>query len=81
MQRTIIMLPTELKIKAQKVAQDRGISLGVLVRESLARMLDRDQDDDRASDSLFDDAVFKGEDVPTDLAARHNDYLYTAPAL
>lgn len=81
MQRTTVMLPAELKLKAQKMAQARGISLGVLIRESLTRMLDQDQNDDWASDPLFDAAVFKGEDVLTDLAARHDDYLYAEPTL
>lgn len=37
-------------------------------------MLAQDQDDDWVNDPLFDAAVFKSEDVPTDLAARHDDY-------
>ncbi|MBI3930285.1 MAG: antitoxin [Armatimonadetes bacterium] len=72
MKRTTVMLPVELKMQAQKAAQSRGISLGTLIRESLRSALAADPE----VDSLFADGeVFSGE-TPSDLAARHDDYLY-----
>ncbi len=77
MERTTVMLPLELKVWAQRVAHQRGISLGVLIRESLTRALEIEEQDHREADPLFsDDAVFTG-DAPSDLAQHHDYYLYT----
>lgn len=76
MERTTIMLPLELKVRAQRVAHQRGISLGVLIRESLTRVLENEEQNHRAADPLFaDDAVFI-DDAPADLAQHHDRYLY-----
>lgn len=89
MERTTIMLPLELKVRAQRVAHQRGISLGVLIRESLTRALEREdlthalekeEQNRREDDSLFaDDAVFTG-DAPADLAQHHDRYIYSEQA-
>lgn len=80
MQRTTIMLPPDLKMRAQRLAQERGISLGVLIREALASALEAAGDDRRNNDPLFaDDAVFTG-DAPSDLAQHHDQYLYADPS-
>ena len=76
MERTTIMLPLELKVRAQRVAHRRGISLGVLIRESLTRVLENEEQNHRAADPLFAaDAVFT-DDAPADLAQHHDRYLY-----
>jgi hypothetical protein len=77
MERTTIMLPMELKVWAQRVAHQRGISLGVLIRESLTRALESEEQNRREDDPLFsDDAVFTDE-APADLAQHHDHYLYS----
>ena len=76
MQRTTILLPPALKAQAQRRAQKRGVSLGGLIRESLAVALETAKDGRKASDPLFaDEAVFMG-DAPSDLSRNHDRYLY-----
>lgn len=75
MKRTTVMLPTELKAKAERRAYERGVSFGELVRESLESALDS-REERRTEDPLFkDDAVYRGR-TPRDLAERHDEYLY-----
>lgn len=75
MHRTTIMLPEDLKARAQARAEERGISLGDLVRECLADGLDAPEAERRRSDPLFRPAVWTG-DSPRDLAEDHDRYLY-----
>jgi hypothetical protein len=80
MHRTMIMLPSDLQRRARRLAQERGISLGGLIREALVRVLEAAGDDHRSNDPLFaDDAVFTG-DAPSDLARHHDQYLYAGPS-
>ncbi len=80
MHRTTLMLPPELKARAQQRARELGISLGELVRRSIEAELSQSIDSRRAADPLFsDDAVYSGN-APSDLAARHDRYLYGDPA-
>jgi hypothetical protein len=74
MKRTTVMLPVELQARAEQRARQEGISLGELVRRSLA---DRIKAGGASStDPLFDDdTVFRGA-APTDLAAAHDRHLY-----
>ena len=72
MKRTTIMLPPELKARAEREAGIRGVSLGELIRLSLEAALSHD----RGEDPLFaDKAVFRG-DAPEDLSTDHDAYLY-----
>ena len=76
MHRTTLMLPSDLKIRAQERARALGISLGEYVRRALESELEESRTDERAADALFsDDAVFDGQG-PADLAAEHDRYLY-----
>jgi hypothetical protein len=78
MQRTTIMLPLELKMRAQQLAQRDGVSLGDLIRRSLDAWLRgaRGPKDRAGKDPLFaDDAVWGGE-VPEDLSEDHDRHLY-----
>ena len=76
MHRTTIMLPQNLKLRAEQYAREMGISLGELMRESLETMINRSNEDRPAKDPLFtDDAVYIGE-APRDLSVNHDEYLY-----
>lgn len=77
-QRTTIMLPLELKMRAQQLAKRDGMSLGDLIRRALDAWLKDSQASSArlGKDSLFaDDAVWSG-DVPADLSQDHDRYLY-----
>lgn len=75
MKRTTIMLSSELKTRAIQKANQRGISLGELIRESLETVLNNPQDRFIDDPLLTDDAVFHDQG-PGDLAQNHDDYLY-----
>ncbi|MEK7269724.1 MAG: hypothetical protein AAB215_02150 [Planctomycetota bacterium] len=78
MKRTTVMLPYELHAKACFVARERGISFGELVRKSVERATERKPARRKGwkDDPLFANfKPFEGKG-PTDVAARHDDYLY-----
>ncbi len=76
MDRTTIMLPPELKIRASNQAKKMRISLGQYIREALKKTLEMESRRKAEDDSLFlDKAIFDGP-VPKDLAADHDRYLY-----
>jgi len=75
MHRTTIMLPAELKARAVKRAKEMGISLGDLVRESLAAALRNGKRQDEVDPFFADTAVYDGP-VPEDGAKNHDHYLY-----
>jgi predicted DNA-binding protein len=73
MKRTTIMLPPELKHRAEQLAREEGVSLAELIRESLEARLSRQEV--RHDPFFSDDAVFEG-DVPADFSKNHDKYLY-----
>lgn len=78
MQRTTVMLPRELKMRAQQLARQDGVSLGDLIRQALDAWLRSPWDSPMAADEdpfFADDAVWTG-DVPVDLARDHDRHLY-----
>lgn len=76
MERTTIMLPHDLKVKAANRANILGISLGKFIRESISNALENDHNQTTEDDPLFkEDDIFCGE-TPIDLAQRHDHYLY-----
>ncbi len=76
MDRTTIMLPPELKIRAFNQAKKKGMSLGQFIREALESSLNTESKKKPSHDSLFlDDAVFRGR-TPEDLSTEHDEYLY-----
>jgi hypothetical protein len=75
MKRTTIMLPEELRLRASKRAARIGVSLGELIRQSLADTL-RQAKRRREEDPLFADRrVFTG-DAPSDASVNHDKYIY-----
>ena len=75
MQRTTIMLPPELKIEAQNLANELGISVGKLIRDALQLCLEKKKKE-KGADLLFSDfPVYKGE-TAKDLSLNHDYYLY-----
>ena len=76
MDRTTIMLPPDLKIRASNQAKKMGISLGKLIREALEKSLDTEKRTKTGDDSLFLDNVAYGGKTPKDLASEHDKYLY-----
>ncbi len=76
MKRTTIMLPEDLKARAFQYCEQKGISLGRLLREMLERKLDDTAWQGSGEDALFaDQEVFQGE-VPADTSSNHDAYLY-----
>ena len=75
MKRTTVMLPEDLKLKAEKRAEKMGISLGELIRLSLETQVRKKTDTVGDDPFLSDNAVFSG-DVPDDLSLNHDKYLY-----
>jgi hypothetical protein len=73
--RTTIVLPDDLKERAQRQAQERGVSLAALIRDALESHLAGTGASAADDPMLSDRAVWTGES-PRDLAARHDDYLY-----
>lgn len=77
MHRTTIMLPRTLKAQAEQRAKSLGISLGQYIREAVERSM---SGGGRADDPLLHPSIFDlpviDDDGPTDMAQRHDDYLY-----
>ena len=69
-----ITLPAELKTRAETLARAEGVSLEELIRQSLQDKLVNAPNSQ--PDPFFDyHETFDG-DVPSDLAANHDKYLY-----
>ena len=75
MQRTTIMLPRDLKERAAREAQARGVSMGELIREALAGILRAGHEATGRDPLIGDHAVYDGP-VPADTAERHDELLY-----
>ncbi len=66
------MLPTDLKMRAERAALERGVSFAELLRSSLELFLARTG----AKDSLFADSEVFDRATPPDLSQAHDEYLY-----
>lgn len=75
MNRTSIMLPDTLKIKAINFARDEGVSLGEFIRESLEMRFQKVVSHEKRDSFFAEEHVFSGP-APTHLAENHDDYLY-----
>jgi hypothetical protein len=71
MDRTKVMLPPELRKRAEREARSRGISLDELIQEALGRLLSSGSDD-----PLFADRAIYSGPVPADSVMRHDALLY-----
>lgn len=75
MRRTTVMLPADLRRRAFRRAKLRGVSFGVVVRDSLDAALPA-LEETGGDDSLFADAaVWRGR-APRALARDHDRFLY-----
>jgi hypothetical protein len=74
MKRTTVKLPADLRRRPFARARERGVSLGELIRESLASALPTAAPV-RADDPLFTDTAVLGGKAPRDLSAAHDRYL------
>lgn len=74
MTRTTIMLPEDLKLRAQEAAARLGVSLAELIRETLERRLDARRD--WQDDPLFAEVPVYAGAVPRDLSEEHDRDLY-----
>ena len=74
MHRTTIMLPEDLKRKAEEYSRKKGLSLGEVIRKAMRDLLGKSEED--AQDSFFCDKAIYRKDAPRDLSRNHDDYLY-----
>ncbi len=75
MSRTTVMLPTELKARAMRLARSKGLSLSDFIREIVITAVQESTQQDGADPLFADNAVFDGPS-PTDVAKHHDRYLY-----
>ena len=72
------MLPETLHERALRRAQEKGVSLGQFIRDSLTAALLSERVGSGGDSLLRDDAVHRGA-VPKDTAQEHDRYLYGEP--
>ncbi len=75
MHRTSILLPLELKRKAELEAGKKGISLGEMIRRGLKSDIDGSRHQSTVIPAFFQRQPW-GKKTPVDLSAHHDDYLY-----
>ena len=75
MLRTTIMIPMNLKRRAQTLARRMGISLGELIRESLQATLRGDAGEVHEDTLFADDAIYDGP-ISREFSEKHDQFLY-----
>jgi hypothetical protein len=75
MHRTTVMLPEDLKLQAVQYAREYGLSLGEVMRDSLANWL-KERRKQPAKDPLFHNVPVYDGPVPEDYSINHDKYLY-----
>ena len=76
MHRTTIMLPHDLKVQAVRFSEQKGVSLGQLIRECLQQAVQQAKKESGTQDCFFEDkGIYQGE-APDDLCSEHDAYLY-----
>jgi hypothetical protein len=75
MERTTVMLPNSLKVQAGRLARQRHISVGTLVRESLEDKINAFESKSDRDPFFADEHVYMGLS-PAQLSLKHDDYLY-----
>jgi hypothetical protein len=77
MHRTTILLPEDLRRRAESAAQRHGLSLSELIRRQLEKVADpATKSGTRHKDPLFQHRKPSGKATPRDLASNHDSYLY-----
>jgi hypothetical protein len=76
MHRTTILLPEDLRAKAETAARQRGITLSELIRRLLAGAVHGKNSSRRDADPLFRPRRLMVHPNPPDIAANHDEYLY-----
>jgi hypothetical protein len=74
MERTSVMVPPDLKLRAQREAKALGITFGEYVRRALTTMLQNSES--LKNDPLFDDNAAYTGPAPKDISEDHDKYLY-----
>lgn len=74
MQRTQIYLPEEIKMKAQKLANRRGVPLAAVVRQALEKEIKETAVP--KENPLIHLAKLKIKGGPKDLSSKFDEYLY-----
>jgi hypothetical protein len=75
MKRTSLLLPPELRNRAERRAKQLGISFGELVRRALVTVLDT-ADAGETRDPFYADAAIHDGDAPPDASVHHDEHLY-----
>ena len=75
MKRTTVMIPLDLKTRAERRANSEGLSLGAFIREALEKALKSNAAGTFDDPLLNDNAIYEG-DTEADLAQNHDKYLY-----
>lgn len=75
MKRTTIMLPNQLKIMVQRIANSMGVSLGEFIRESLEARLKSSKSQNNLDTLFSDETIYRGKS-PENLSKEHDHYLY-----
>lgn len=75
MQRTTIILPQQLRLKLRQEAQNKKQSFGMLVRTILERYVAA-RHSPFEKDSFFSSHTVFHDDAASDVALRHDEYLY-----
>ncbi len=73
MNRTTILLPLSLKVRAQRLAAEKGISLSELIRECLEAQASPKT---KKKDLFFADQEFFSGEAPKDASQNIDQYLY-----
>jgi hypothetical protein len=76
MHRTTILLPHELRREAEIAARRSGISLSDMIRRLLTSAVRGTSSSSRKGDPLFQPRHLMRSANPSDIAAKHDDYLY-----
>ncbi len=77
MHRTTILLPEDLRRRAEIAAASQGVSLSELIRRQLEKVASPSgKSPGRQDDPLFKNWKPSGKATPPDLAADHDRYLY-----
>ena len=73
--RTTILLPQELKSRAEEKARRLGLSLGEFIRKSILVSL-KSGEKTKANDPFWNDKALYAGKVPKDVSKHHDKYLY-----